>query len=116
MKPDFNWDDARIFLAIARAGTLSGAADAMNMGVATVSRRLDRLEKMLGMPLFSGHQNGYRLTDDGEIMLERAEAQWISRILWHVRTGFAACRKKSARIRLYGWSCTPILPVRGGSG
>ncbi|WP_312239533.1 LysR family transcriptional regulator [Pantoea sp.] len=74
MKPDFNWDDARIFLAIARAGTLSGAADAMNMGVATVSRRLDRLEKMLGMPLFSRHQSGYRLTDDGEIMLERAEA------------------------------------------
>ncbi len=30
-----HWDDARIFLAIARAGTLSGAADKMNMGIAT---------------------------------------------------------------------------------
>src|SRR5690606_36973255 len=68
------WDDARVFLAIARNGTLSGAANALNMGVATASRRLDRLEAALGVPLFSRHQNGYRLTDDGEALLERAEA------------------------------------------
>lgn len=67
-------DDARIFLAIARAGTLSGAADKMNMGIATVSRRLDRLEQALNVPLFSRHQSGYRLTDDGEALLARAEA------------------------------------------
>lgn len=74
MKPDFNWDDTRVFLAIARAGTLSGAAEAMNMGIATISRKLDRLEKSLAVPLFSRHQSGYRLTDDGEALLERAEA------------------------------------------
>ena len=68
------WDDARVFLAIARSGTLSGAAHALRMGVATVSRRLDRLEAALGLPLFSRHQQGYRLTDDGEALLERAEA------------------------------------------
>ena len=68
------WDDARIFLAIARSGTLSGAAIALEMGIATVSRRLDRLEAVLGVPLFSRHQQGYRLTDDGEALLERAEA------------------------------------------
>lgn len=74
MKADFNWDDTRIFLAIARAGTLSGAAEAMEMGIATISRRLDRLERSLAVPLFSRHQSGYRLTDDGEALLERAEA------------------------------------------
>ncbi|VEB92232.1 LysR family transcriptional regulator [Klebsiella quasipneumoniae] len=74
MTAEFNWDDARIFLAIARAGTLSGAADKMNMGIATVSRRLDRLEQALNVPLFSRHQSGYRLTDDGEALLARAEA------------------------------------------
>ncbi len=68
------WDDARIFLAIARGGTLSGAAIDLEVGVATVSRRLDRLEAALGVPLFSRHQSGYRLTDDGEALLERAEA------------------------------------------
>ncbi|HIB5403567.1 TPA: helix-turn-helix domain-containing protein, partial [Klebsiella pneumoniae] len=50
MTAEFHWDDARIFLAIARAGTLSGAADKMNMGIATVSRRLDRLEQALNVP------------------------------------------------------------------
>ena len=74
MTAEFNWDDARIFLAIARAGTLSGAADKLNMGIATVSRRLDRLEQALNVPLFSRHQSGYRLTDDGEALLARAEA------------------------------------------
>jgi len=67
------WDDARIFLAIARHGTLSGAAISLDMGIATVSRRLDRLETALAVPLFSRHQNGYRLTDDGQALLERAE-------------------------------------------
>ncbi|MGR7379955.1 LysR family transcriptional regulator [Klebsiella aerogenes] len=74
MKADFNWDDTRIFLAVARSGTLSGAAETMDMGIATLSRRLDRLEKSLAVPLFSRHQSGYRLTDDGDALLARAEA------------------------------------------
>lgn len=69
-----NWDDVRIFLAIVRAGTLSGAAEALQMGIATASRRLDRLEATLGISLFSRHQSGYRLTDDGATLLARAEA------------------------------------------
>jgi len=68
------WDDARIFLAIARSGTLSAAATLLNLGVATVSRRLNRLEAALAVPLFSRHQSGYQLTDDGQALLQRAEA------------------------------------------
>lgn len=74
MNTSLLWDDARVFLAIARSGTLSGASVTLAMGIATVSRRLDRLELALGVPLFSRHQSGYRLTDDGEALLERAEA------------------------------------------
>ena len=74
MQPDVNWDDARVFLAVARCGTLSRAANELKMGIATLSRRLDRLEAGLGVPLFSRHQTGYRLTDDGEALLQRAEA------------------------------------------
>lgn len=68
------WDDARIFLAIARSGSLSAAAQDLALGIATVSRRLERLEAALGLPLFSRHQSGYRLTDDGLALLEQAEA------------------------------------------
>lgn len=68
------WDDARVFLAVARSGTLTGAADALGGGIATVSRRIERLEGALGVPLFARHQSGYRLTDDGEALLPKAEA------------------------------------------
>ncbi|WP_084455314.1 LysR family transcriptional regulator [Comamonas composti] len=68
------WDDARIFLAIARGGSLSAAAAALDMGVATVSRRLDRLEGSLQLALFSRHQSGYRPTEDGLALLAHAEA------------------------------------------
>jgi DNA-binding transcriptional LysR family regulator len=71
---DLNWDDCRIFLALAREGTLSGAARHLKAGVATVSRRVERMEHGLGLPLFLRTQNGYALTDQGEAMLPRAEA------------------------------------------
>jgi DNA-binding transcriptional LysR family regulator len=69
-----NWDDAPAFLAVARAGTLTGAAKALGTGIATVSRRIERLENRLGVPLFARHQSGYRLTDQGEALMPRAEA------------------------------------------
>ncbi len=68
------WDDARVFLAVARAGSLSGAADLLGGGVATMSRRVGRMESALGVPLFVRHQTGYRLTDEGEKLLPKAEA------------------------------------------
>lgn len=92
MNPFLLWDDARVFLAIARNGTLSGAAIALEMGVATVSRRLDRLEAALGVPLFSRHQSGYRLTDDGEALLERAEA------LEHAGHAFGDAAQQQGRV------------------
>ena len=49
MKADFNWDDTRIFLAVARSGTLSGAAETMDMGIATLSRPAG---KIIGCPPF----------------------------------------------------------------
>ncbi|WP_299986130.1 LysR family transcriptional regulator [uncultured Ruegeria sp.] len=67
------WDDIRAFLAVARVGTLSGAAGHMGLGLATVSRRIERLEVAIGQPLFLRQQSGYRLTDDGTALVERAE-------------------------------------------
>ncbi|PHM54643.1 LysR family transcriptional regulator [Xenorhabdus hominickii] len=68
------WDDIRIFLAIARTGTISKAADFLGIGVATVSRKIERLETTFGIPLFLRHQSGYRLTEDGIELLEKAKA------------------------------------------
>jgi DNA-binding transcriptional LysR family regulator len=71
---NIRWDDARVFLAIARTGSLSAAAAKLGAGVATVSRQIERLEVGLGRTLFSRHQTGYCLTEDGAALLARAEA------------------------------------------
>ncbi|SHO57309.1 LysR family transcriptional regulator [Vibrio quintilis] len=68
-----NWDDARVFLALARAGTLTRAAQNLALGIATLSRRIERLEKALNTPLFVRAQTGYQLTEEGMALLESAE-------------------------------------------
>lgn len=69
-----NWDDLRVFLALAREGSLTGAARRLRAGVATVSRRIERFEAAVGVPLFLRHQSGYSLTDQGMALMPRAEA------------------------------------------
>ena len=70
---NLNWDDTRIFLAIARTGTLTAAAEQLGLGIATVSRRLERLECLMPSALFTRHQNGYQLTHEGDMLLAYAE-------------------------------------------
>jgi DNA-binding transcriptional LysR family regulator len=67
-----NWDDMRVFLAVARAESLSGAAPVLKMDPATLGRRIARLERSLGAVLFVKSPQGYALTDLGERMRDRA--------------------------------------------
>ena len=67
-----NWDDMRVFLAVARAEGLSGAAPALKMDPATLGRRVSRLEASVGAPLFVKSPQGYALTDLGQRMRDKA--------------------------------------------
>ncbi|NYI00695.1 LysR family transcriptional regulator [Cupriavidus plantarum] len=67
------WSDIRIFLAIARAGTLQGAARAAGQTQPTMGRRLRALEEDVGHALFQRTANGLVLTDEGSAMLGHAE-------------------------------------------
>ena len=67
-----SWDDLRIALAVARAGTVSAAAEALGVHHATVIRRIDGLEGQLGVKLFQRHPRGYALTEPGQAMLKVA--------------------------------------------
>jgi len=69
-----NWDDVRIFLAVARSGQILGAARALNLNHATVARRLTALETALGSRLFTRRTNGSDLSPSGERFLVHAEA------------------------------------------
>ncbi|MCX7305712.1 MAG: LysR family transcriptional regulator [Hyphomicrobiales bacterium] len=76
-----NWDDVRIFLAVARAGQILGAARRLELNHATVSRRIVALEDSLGAKLFRRLTTGTELTPAGERFLavaERMEADMIA--------------------------------------
>jgi DNA-binding transcriptional LysR family regulator len=76
-----NWDDVRIFLAVARAGQILGAARRLELNHATVSRRVAALEDSLGAKLFRRLTTGSELTPPGERFLavaERMEADMIA--------------------------------------
>ena len=68
-----NWDDVRYFLAIARAGSLTGAAAALRVSQPTVSRRLAGMEASLGAQLFERTKLGYEPSTAGLGILEIAE-------------------------------------------
>lgn len=72
--PSLDWDDIRFFLAANRAGSLASAARYLKVSVATVGRRLDRLEEAVGHRLFHRHAAGLSLTDRAEGLLEHAES------------------------------------------
>ncbi|WP_366554135.1 LysR family transcriptional regulator [Aquibaculum sediminis] len=67
-----NWDDLRVFLAVARAGSLSGAARILGVNHSTVFRRVGAFEDALGVRLFERVPGGYLLTPAGEEMRESA--------------------------------------------
>ena len=60
-----SWDDIRVAMAVARTGTVSGAAATLGVHHATVIRRIDALEASLKARLFQRHTRGYALTDAG---------------------------------------------------
>jgi DNA-binding transcriptional LysR family regulator len=69
-----NWDDLRHFLAVARTGTLSAAAEALGTDHTTVARRIQRLEERLATRVFYRSNLGYDLTASGERLRPVAEA------------------------------------------
>lgn len=68
-----DWNDVRIYLAIARAGTLGGAARALGLSQPTMGRRLRALEDETGQTLFQRTADGFVLSEDGAAVLAMAE-------------------------------------------
>jgi DNA-binding transcriptional LysR family regulator len=68
-----DWDNLQVFLTIARTGRISAAARRLGIEHTTVSRRLDALEKELGVPLFYRTTTGYLPTTHAKNILASAE-------------------------------------------
>ncbi len=68
-----DWDDMRVFLALARSESLSRAGRALRLDPATVGRRIARLEAGLGARLFTRSPQGYAMTEEGLRLLSHAQ-------------------------------------------
>lgn len=60
------WEELRVFLAVAKAKSFNRGAEILGMSQPTVSRRVKRLQDMMGTQLFVSTQQGVRLTQSGE--------------------------------------------------
>lgn len=67
------WSDLKLFLAIARFGTLGAAARSLRLTQPTMGRRLRALEASLGQTLFQRTSEGFVLTEEGAVVLAGAE-------------------------------------------
>lgn len=70
---DFDWDDLKFFLAIARQGTIRGGAQSIGANHATAARRITVLEAAVDARLFDRTQTGLKLTQLGEELVPFAE-------------------------------------------
>jgi len=104
------WSDLRIFLAIAREGTLGAAARKTGQTQPTMGRRLRALETAVGQQLFQRTSDGFVLTDEGAAVLSHAErmeeeAQAFQRQL----AGQEQQLEGMLRITASGWFAAHVL-------
>ncbi|WP_417208345.1 LysR family transcriptional regulator [Antarctobacter sp.] len=74
-----DWDKLRIFHAVADAGSLTHAGDALHLSQSAVSRQIRALEESLNTTLFHRHARGLILTEQGELLFD-ATTSMIKRI------------------------------------
>lgn len=112
----FDWDDLRIFLAVARARKVAPAARALGIDATTIGRRLTRLAGGLGAPLFETIGGERRLTARGEALLTHAETI-ESAALSAMGEVAGDARSLSGQVRLSvaegfaSWVLAPALPA-----
>ena len=91
---DMEMIEIEAFVAIERAGSVSRAAVALHLSQPAMSRRIDLLEREIGVPLFDRVPSGVRLTDAGKAFLPYAR-----QVLAAARDGAAAARELESEER-----------------
>ncbi len=90
-----DWDKLRIFHAVADAGSLTHAGEALNLSQSAVSRQIRGLEESLSVTLFHRHARGLILTEQGELLFEATKS--MSR-----RLDAASARIRDSEDGIYG--------------
>lgn len=106
---DFN--RLRVLAAVAREGSVTGAAEALHYSQPAISHHLGRLEAELGIPLLQRAGRGVRLTEAGRVLAQRADE-----ILGRVRSAeaevasFAGLRAGRVRLAAFPSALATVVP------
>ena len=109
------------FVAAARSGNLSRAAESLHLTVSALSHQIRGLEERLGQRLFQRNARGVELTDDGRELFDRVASHFdaLEQALQPFRTrrddvltislmpSFAAASVKLRKTWGCGWSVNP---------
>lgn len=90
-----DWDKLRIFHAVADAGSLTHAGDALHLSQSAVSRQIRALEESLDTTLFHRHARGLILTEQGELLFEATSSM-------NKRLDAAAARIRDSEEEVFG--------------
>jgi len=82
-----NWDDVRMFLAVARSGQILAASRRLGINHATLGRRVTALEEDLRTRLLIRRTNGCELTAEGEVFFRAAERMETEMLAAQASTG-----------------------------
>jgi DNA-binding transcriptional LysR family regulator len=105
------WSDVRIFLAVARTGTLGAAARALRLSHPTIGRRLRTLEESTGQTLFQRTADGFVLTGEGSAVLSLAEQMEESALAMERRlAGEQQELEGTLRVSSADWFGAYVLP------
>ena len=72
-----DWDKLRIFHAVAKAGSFTHAAEALNLSQSAISRQVSSLEQDIGVPLFHRHARGLIPTEQGDLLYSTAQEMMV---------------------------------------
>ncbi len=107
----FDWNHARLFVAVADHGSLSAASRAIGVSQPTIGRAIQALESNLQTPLFARHAKGLTLTEQGLHLIEPArELALAASALAAAAAGRSVDMSGSVRITASQIVATFVLP------
>jgi DNA-binding transcriptional LysR family regulator len=89
------------FQEVCRCGSIRAAARNLHVASSAVNRQILKIEKELGVGLFSRHAGGIRLTEAGELLLR------------HVALTMADAEKTLAALKALGSHEHPVITIAG---
>jgi DNA-binding transcriptional LysR family regulator len=109
---NFDLGQLRVLAAVARHGTMTGAAEELLYTPSAISQQIRRLESEVGTPVLERHARGVTLTEAGKVIVARAEIiHGQIRGLKNELEDLAGARAGTLRLGVFPTFAASILPA-----